>query len=113
MFNGEVMPPPPAESGMEKRVTRVLVGAFVTHWTKLPVLASVTALRPDASPARSPMVRFGESNCAPPPMAPSSASYMSYGMFAPRPTKNPVLLVLFPCFTGSSALSAASTTRTV
>src|SRR5688500_18440328 len=98
---------------MEKRVTSVLVLARVVNSTELPVVLSVTARRPDASPAMSPMVRFGPTRVAPPPRTPSSASYMSYGMLAPRPTKNGASLVLFCCFTGSSLASAASTTRTV
>lgn len=77
MFNVESIPPPPAESGMEKRVTRVLVAARVVHSTYAPVLFRVTARRPDASPARVPMSRFGPITCAPPPIRPSSASYMS------------------------------------
>ena len=64
-------------SGMENRATSVFVLALVVHWTKAPVVFSVTALRPDASPARSPMVRFGPTTLAPPPVVPSSASYMS------------------------------------
>ena len=59
---------------MENRVTSVLVGALVVHSTKAPVLFSVTARRPDASPARSPTVLFGPMTAAPPPVAPSSAS---------------------------------------
>ena len=62
---------------MEKRVTRVLVAARVVNSTEEPVEFSVTALRPDASPARSPMVRFGPTTAAPPARTPSSASYMS------------------------------------
>ncbi len=80
------MPPPPAASGMEKRVTRVLVEARVVNSTYSPVASRFTALRPEASPAMSPTVRLGPTTAAPPPTAPSSASYMSYGMLAPRPT---------------------------
>nr|BFE69151.1 hypothetical protein GCM10020092_024520 [Actinoplanes digitatis] len=73
----------------------------------------VTARRPEASPARSPTVRFGPTTAAPPPVCPSSASYMSYGMFAPRPTKNGFSLVLLARFTGNSLASSAMTVRTV
>src|SRR4051812_27967435 len=38
---------------------------------------------------------------------------MSYGMFAPRPTKNGFSLVLFARLTGNSLPSSASTVRTV
>src|SRR6266536_4057033 len=68
-----VLPPPPAESGMEKRTTKVLVAARDVHCTKAPVELSVTARRPDASPARSPIVRLGPTTAAPPPTVPSSA----------------------------------------
>ncbi len=68
------VPPPDAESGMEKRVTRVLVGALAVNSTDAPVRSSVTARRPEASPARSPMVRFGPTTTAPPARTPSSAS---------------------------------------
>src|SRR3954453_11742126 len=98
---------------MENRATTVLVLPRNDHWTYAPVWFSVTALRPDASPARSPTVRFGPTVCAPPPIWPSSASYMSYGMLAPRPTKNGLSLVLLACLTGSSLASSASTVRTV
>jgi hypothetical protein len=64
-------------SGMENRATIVLVGFRVVHCTYAPVWLSVTALRPDASPARSPMVRLGPTTAAPPPSVPSSASYAS------------------------------------
>ncbi|MET7794968.1 hypothetical protein ABZV25_14630, partial [Micrococcus luteus] len=67
-------------SGISKRVTRVLVAARVVHSTYWPVPVRVTALRPLASPAMSPIVRFGPTTLAPPPRVPSSASYMSYGM---------------------------------
>lgn len=77
------------------------------------MLSSVTALRPDASPAMSPTVLLGPTTFAPPPVTPSSASYMSYGMSAPRPTKSDSVLVLFARFTGSSLASSASTTFTV
>lgn len=77
MFSVESMPPPPGASGMEKRVTRVLVAARVVHSTYAPVLFRVTARRPDASPPRLPMSRFGPTCPAPPPVVPSSASYMS------------------------------------
>src|SRR5919107_3196437 len=100
-------------SGMENRATSVFVAALVVHCTYAPVVLRVTARRPDASPARSSTVRFGPTTCAPPPVWPSSASYMSYGMLAPRPTKNGRSLVLFACLTGSSLASFASTTRTV
>jgi hypothetical protein len=100
-------------SGMEKRATIVLVAARLVHCTAAPVWLSVTARRPEDSPARSPTVRLGPVTAAPPPSVPSSASYMSYGMLAPRPTKNGFSAVLLPCLTGSSALSAASTVRTV
>src|SRR6266545_1545979 len=85
MLSVELFPPPPAESGMENRVTSVLVAAFVVNSTNAPLLLSVTARRPDASPATSPTVLFGPTTAAPPPTTPSSASYMSYGMFAPPP----------------------------
>src|SRR5215468_6878513 len=98
---------------MEKRTTRVFVAARDVHWTYDPVELSVTALRPDASPARSPMIRLGPMTVAPPPTLPSSASYMSYGMFAPCPTNIGVSLVLLPCLTGSSLASTAMTTCTV
>src|SRR3954452_14900916 len=55
----ELIPPPPAESGMENRVTRVFVDARVVNSTYEPFAFSVTARRPEASPARSPIVRFG------------------------------------------------------
>src|SRR3954471_5577165 len=100
-------------SGMENRATSVLVAARVVHWTYAPVWFNVTALRPDASPARSPTVRFGPTTAAPPPVWPSSASYMSYGMLAPRPTKNDLSLVLFACLTASSLASTATTVGTV
>src|SRR3954451_1912421 len=64
-------------SGIENRTTTVLVLARVVQDTDWPVPFSVTALRPDASPARSPMVRFGPTTWAPPATVPSSASYMS------------------------------------
>src|SRR5437899_1104165 len=72
-----VCPPPPAESGIEKRTTNVFVEAREVHWTKEPVELSETDWRPDASPARSPMVRLGAFTTAPPPTVPASASYMS------------------------------------
>src|SRR4051812_33036596 len=100
-------------SGMEKRATSVLVLALVVHWTYAPVALRVPARRPDASPARSPTRRFGPTTWAPPPIWPSSASYMSYGMLAPRPTNSGRSLVLSACLTGSSLPSLASTTRTV
>src|SRR6266508_62781 len=113
MLSVELFPPPPAESGMENRVTSVLVAAFVVNSTNAPLLLSVTARRPDASPATSPTVLFGPTTAAPPPTTPSSASYMSYGMFAPRPTNSGRSEVLFACLTGSSLASTAITTRTV
>ncbi len=87
--------------------------ARVVNSTYEPFEFSVTARRPDASPARSPIVRFGPITDAPPPMEASSASMWSYGMFAPRPTKNGRSLVLLVRLTGSSFASSASTTRTV
>src|SRR5947207_189167 len=54
-----VSPPPPGASGIEKRTTSVLVAAREVHWTNAPVEFSVTARRPDASPATSPIVLFG------------------------------------------------------
>jgi hypothetical protein len=107
------MPPPPGESGMENRVTRVLVLPVVVNSTNAPVVFSVTARRPDASPARSPTVRFGPTTCAPSPIVPSSASYIWYGMLAPRPTHSGCSLVLLARFTGSSLASSARTTRAV
>lgn len=104
------MPPPPGASGMEKRVTRVFVSALVVNSTYSPVLSRWTALRPDASPAMSPMVRLGPTTVAPPPTVPSSASYMSYGMFAPRPTNSGCVEVLFSRLTGSSFASSATVT---
>jgi hypothetical protein len=62
---------------MEKRTTNVFVAARDVHWTNEPVEFNVTALRPDASPATSPIVLFGPTTVAPPPTVPSSASYMS------------------------------------
>ena len=59
MLSEELIPPPPAESGMENRVTRVFVLALVVHSTKAPLLFSVTARRPDASPATKRMSRTG------------------------------------------------------
>ena len=59
---------------MEKRATRAFAAERVVHSTYAPVVLSVTARRPDASPARSPIVRFGPITCAPPPVVPSSAS---------------------------------------
>src|SRR5689334_4104021 len=100
-------------SGMENRATIVLVAARVVHCTEAPVWLSVTALRPDASPARLPTVRLGPTIAAPPPSEPSSASYMSYGILAPRPTKKGLSAVLFACFTASSLASTATTVRTV
>src|SRR3954447_8298604 len=38
---------------------------------------------------------------------------MSYGMLAPRPTKNGFSVVLLACLTGSSLASLATTVRTV
>jgi hypothetical protein len=90
-------------SGIEKRATTVLVLPRVVHCTKAPVLGSLTVRRPEASPAMSPIVRFGPTIVAPPPSVPSSASYMSYGMLAPRPTVRFAVVVLFACFTGTSA----------
>src|SRR5690349_20708804 len=55
-------------SGIENRATRVFVAARVVHWTYEPVEFSVTARRPDASPARSPTVRLGPTTAAPPPV---------------------------------------------
>lgn len=107
------MPPPPGESGIEKRVTRVLVGRRVVNSTYSPVASRLTALRPEASPAMSPMVRLGPATVAPPPTVPSSASYMSYGMSAPRPTKRGWVEVLLARLTGSSLASSAMTVRTV
>ena len=52
----------------------MLVDSREVQLTESPVPFSVTALRPDASPARSPMVRFGPITVAPPPTLPSSAS---------------------------------------
>ena len=77
MSSVEVIPPPPDASGMANRVTRVLVLVLVVNSTLLPVEASLTALRPDASPPRSPIVRFGPTTVAPPARTPSSASYES------------------------------------
>src|SRR3954466_12323676 len=113
MSKVELMPPPPALSGMENRVTRLLVGWLVVNSTDAPVWPSVTALRPDASPARSPIVRLGPTSCAPPASTPFSASTDSYGMFAPRPTNRAVVLVLLPCLIGSSLPSLAITVRTL
>ncbi|MCP9971368.1 hypothetical protein LUX57_44825 [Actinomadura madurae] len=107
------MPPPPAASGMEYRVTSVLVAAPVVNSTLLPVVFSVTARRPDASPARSPTVRFGPTVAAPPPSTPSSASYMSNGRCAPRPTDRDCSDVLFARLTGTSLASSSTTVRTV
>src|SRR5947209_6017278 len=59
------------------------------------------------------MVRFGPTTVAPLDNAPSSASYVSYGMLAPRPTKNATVVVLFACFTLCSAESAATVVVTV
>jgi hypothetical protein len=98
---------------MENRVTRVFVAAFVVNCTYAPVPVRVTARRPDASPARSPTVRFGPTTTAPPPMAPSSASSMSYAMLAPRPTNSDRSLVLLARREAGSAGSAAMTVRTV
>src|SRR3569833_759081 len=109
----ESIPPPPGASGMANRVTRVLVLFLVVNSTLLPVEVSLTALRQDASPARSPTVRFGPTTVAPPARTPSSASYMSFGMLAPRPAKNGLVLVLLACLTASSLPSFASTTLTV
>jgi hypothetical protein len=61
-------------SGIEKRATIVFVAAREVHCTYAPVWFSVTALRPDASPARLPTSRFGPTMPAPPPSWPSSAS---------------------------------------
>ncbi len=94
------MPPPPALSGIEKRVTSVLVGAGVVNSTEAPVLVSVTARRPDASPARSPIVLFGLRTCAPPPVTASSASTCCHGTLAPRPMNSDCSLVLLPCLAG-------------
>src|ERR1700754_3723340 len=58
-------------SGMENRATTELVAARDVHWTNAPVWLRVTALRPDASPARSPTVRLGPTTAAPPPTWPS------------------------------------------
>ncbi len=107
------MPPPPGASGIEKRVTSVLVSARVVNSTYSPVASRCTALRPDASPAMSPMVRLGPTTCAPPPTVPSSASYVSYGMSAPRPTKSGCSEVLFSRLTGSSFASSATSTLRV
>lgn len=109
----ESMPPPPGASGIEKRVTSVLVSAFVVNSTYSPVASRCTALRPDASPAMSPMVRLGPTTWAPPPTVPSSASYMAYGMLAPRPTNSGCVEVLFSRLTGSSFASSATVTFTV
>ena len=89
-------------SGMEKRTAAVLVLAGAIHCTNDPLLGSLTARRPDASPAMSPIVRFGPTMTAPLPGVPSSASYMSYGMLAPRPTTNVAVVVLLACLTGAS-----------
>lgn len=83
-FRVAFVPPPPGASGMEKRVTRVLVATGVVNSTYWPVCLSVTALRPDASPAKSPILRLGPTTWAPPPTAPDSASTVVYGMVAPR-----------------------------
>ena len=91
----------------------MFVAAREVHCTKAPVWYSVTARRPDASPATSPIVLFGSTTAAPPPTVPSSASYMSYGMFAPCPTNSGVSLELLPCFTGSSLASTATVVWTV
>lgn len=107
------MPPPPGASGMENRVTSVLVAARVVNSTYSPVASRFTALRPDASPAMSPTVRLGPTTCAPPPVVASSASYVSYGMSAPRPTNSDWVETLFVRFTGSSLASSASVTFTV
>src|SRR5919197_1998162 len=61
-----VVPPPPAESGMENRTTNVLVGTRDVHCTYAPVVFSVTARRPDASPAMSPTVLLGPATVAQP-----------------------------------------------
>ncbi len=58
-------------------------------------------------------MRFGPTTAAPPARTPSSASYVSYGMLAPRPTYSGWLLVLFACLTGSSLASVAITVFTV
>ena len=59
---------------MEKRTSIVLVAARAVQDTDAPVAFRRTALRPDASPARSPMVRLGPTAVAPPASVPSSAS---------------------------------------
>ncbi len=94
-------------------MTRVFVAARVVHSTYWPVELRVTALRPLASPAMSPMVRFGPTTWAPPPTVPSSASYMSYGMSAPRPTNRGCVVVLLVRLTGSSLVSSAITVLTL
>ncbi len=104
----ELEPPPPAASGMENRTTRELVGARVVHWTYSPVASSVTARRPDASPARSPTTRFGPTATAPPPVTPSSASYVSKGMFAPRPMNSDCVTSLFARRASTSVESGAA-----
>ena len=52
----------------------MLVAARVVQETDFPVAFRRTALRPDASPARSPIVRLGPTVVAPPASVPSSAS---------------------------------------
>ena len=53
-------------------------------------------------------MRFGPTSTAPPPVRPSSASYMSNGRRAPRPTKIPPVTTLFACLPGTSVESAAT-----
>ncbi len=65
------MPPPPAASGIEYRRTNVFVDSREVQLTESPVPFSVTALRWVASPAMSPMVRFGPTTVALPPSVPS------------------------------------------
>ncbi len=58
-------------------------------------------------------MRLGPTILAPPPTVPSSASWVVYGMSAPRPTKSGSVLVLLARLTGSSLASSAMTVFTV
>src|SRR4051794_39113143 len=64
-------PPPPGASGIEYRSTNVFDASRDVHDTESPVPFNVTARRPVASPAMSPMVRFGPTAAADPPRVPS------------------------------------------
>jgi hypothetical protein len=78
-----LVPVPLPESGRLKRKSMEFAGAVSVNSTYWPWPDSVTALRPDASPASVPAARFGP--MTDPFVAAFSASCSRNGTVAPRP----------------------------